>query len=135
MPFLLQESSKVEGCKGEMPEGTTVCEGRYLHRVPRNPHWFQHLTLKMDPKVLFRVQYVLNPDIKLEKYTCSNKPTAGSLTPIQERMAPSRCYRLPQNVVEDITIEKQRRKALDYIELEWDEDEDNEEAEEEEEEE
>jgi hypothetical protein len=132
-PFVLQESMKVEGCKDEMPEGTTVCEGRYLHRVPRNPHWFQHLTYKMDPKKLFRVQYVLNPDIELEKYTRTNKPTAGSLTSQQERMAPSRCYKVPQNVVKAIAIEKLQRKALDYIEIEWDED--NEEAKEEEEEE
>jgi hypothetical protein len=37
-------------------------------------------------------------------------------------MAPSRCYKVPQNVVEAIAIEKQQRKALDYIEVEWDED-------------
>jgi hypothetical protein len=49
-------------------------------------------------------------------------------------MAPSRCKRVPTDRVDAILVEKKRRKALDYVKLEWvqeeedeDEDEDDEE--------
>jgi hypothetical protein len=68
-PFVLQEPSPVEGCiGGDMLEGTTVVKGRYWNRVPGSPHWLQEGEWD-DPKLLFHVQYVLDPrNIKMEAY-------------------------------------------------------------------
>ena len=81
-PYILQEPAEVEGCPGgPMPEGTMVVPGRYLYLVPRNPHWY-HSHLWRDEKVLlFRVQYILDPDIELERYSVKDNltPTKGNM--------------------------------------------------------
>ena len=120
-PFILQEPALVEGCDGgPMPEGTIVVKGRYLHRVPRNPHWYQFKEFhgKVD---LFRVQYILDPDIPLVKFNKKdgNTPTRGSMTKEEERMAPSRCYKVPAASAAKIEFEKNKRKVFDYVEMEW----------------
>jgi hypothetical protein len=143
IPFVLQEPRPVEGCNGgDMPEGTTVVEGRYWNRVPRSPHWFQEG--KWDaPKLLFRVQYVLHPNIEMEAYhqRDGNLPATNSLIEEQRRRAPTTCKKVPDIVVEDINLEKKRRNELDHVEVEFEDDtsndvndDDDEEEEEEEEE-
>jgi hypothetical protein len=120
-PFVLQKPSPVEGGNGgDMPEGTTVVEGRYWNGVPRSPHWFQEGKWD-DPKLLFCVQYVLDPDIKMEAYHLAkgNLPATNSLTAEQMKLAPSRCKKVPTSVADDILLEKKRRDKLDRVELEF----------------
>jgi hypothetical protein len=111
----------VEGCNGgDMPKGTTVVEGRYWNQVPRSPHWFQEGTWD-DHILLFRVQYILDPNIKMEAYhqRDGNLTMANSLTDEQRRRAPTTCKKVPASVVEDIKLEKKRRNELDHVEVEF----------------
>jgi hypothetical protein len=121
IPFVLQEPSPVEGWNGrDMPAGTTVVEGWYWNQVPQSPHWFQEGEWE-DPKLLFRVQYVLDPNIEMGAYhQCDgNLPVTNSLTAEQRRRAPTKCKKVPDSVVEDIRLEKKRRDKLDHVELEF----------------
>ena len=121
-PYVLQEPKEVEGCVGgPMPEGTLVVPGRYLYRVPRNPNWYHSRLWKGEEVKLFRVQYVLDPDIELERYNVKEGriPTRGNLTAGELKTVVSRCYKVPMDTVTEIGFEKKRRSNLDYVEIEF----------------
>jgi hypothetical protein len=120
IPFVLQEPSPVEGCNsGDMPEGTTVVKGRYWHRVPQSPHWFQEGKWD-DPKLLFCIQYVLDPNIEMEAYhqRDGNLPATNSLTAEQRRRAPTKCKKVPDSVVEDIAGLR-KKEGINWTMLSW----------------
>jgi hypothetical protein len=130
-PEVLQDPAMVEGCdKGPMEAGTVVCQGEYMYRVPGAPRWHQSLrsakedrTLRLEEKKLFRVQYVLDPDIDMEahrKRTAARRIPKGCLTEYQLQMADAWCKRVPLEAHEDILQEKERRAAFDIIECTWD---------------
>jgi hypothetical protein len=50
-----------------------------------------------------------------------NLPATNSLTAEQRRMAPTKCKKVPDSVVEEIRLEKKRRDKLDRVELEFEE--------------
>ena len=53
----------VEGCQ-ELPDGAMVCKGIYWNKVPRAPRWYT--PPPPENEHLFRVRYVLCPDITME---------------------------------------------------------------------
>jgi hypothetical protein len=126
-PYFLQEPMVVEGCDGgPMPVGTLVVPGRYLYRVSRSPHWFHSRMWRSERVVLFRVQYILDPDIALERFNLNARhtPARGNMTAEEWKMGPARCYRVPDEKADEIKLVKMRRKELDFVELELAPDED-----------
>jgi hypothetical protein len=74
-PYVLQQPAVVEGCEVEMPEGTQVCDGRYLDQLDRSPHWYHYSSSAGVKK--FRLQFIVEPNIEIEAYN----PEAGIQPP------------------------------------------------------
>ena len=129
-PYVLQEPAMVEGFNaGPMQEGTLVCEGEYFHRVPGAPRWYQSnksfhqdRSMRLEETKLFRVQWVLDPDIAMENHRKANAATRvpqHCLTSFQVQMADSWCKRVPVAANKWIQEEKKRRAVFDYVECTW----------------
>ena len=57
--------SGVEGC-GHLPEGTIVCKGVHMNEVGRAPRWYTPPPGRRPPKHIFRVRYVVDPNLEME---------------------------------------------------------------------
>ena len=66
-PYSLETDleSGVEGC-GHLPEGTIVCKGVYMNEVGRAPRWHTPPPGRSPPKHIFRVRYVVDPNLEME---------------------------------------------------------------------
>ena len=129
-PFALEEPATVEGFPaGKMDVGTVVCEGQYMYRVMGAPLWYQTLqSAKEDKgmrgydqeKRLFRVQFVLDPDIAVENHRKKGRNmnciAQRHLTPFQWQMSDSWCKKVPEVVDDELQEEKKRRDAMQYVE-------------------
>ena len=114
-PYLLTEpSDEVEGCEGDMPAGTYVCEGQYLTRLPRAPHWY-HFDSKA-PMCVFRLQFIIAPNIVMMAYHAQeNKPQSlNGLSAAAKRAVATTVMKVPEEMQELIAEEKMLRDKLDY---------------------
>jgi hypothetical protein len=112
-PYLLTEpSTDVEGCD-EMPAGTYICEGQYLTRLDRSPHWhYYDSSANFD---IFRLQLIVAPNIELTKYhPQTNKHSLAGLSAAAKRSAKSTVKSVPVAWQDLIAEEKVRRDKLDY---------------------
>ena len=134
-PYMLPAPAQVEGCEsGEMPAGTYVCEGRYLDRINRSPHWYYNSNAT---PVLFRLQFVIAPKIKMTAYNPEKELKPNGFNSLSRQAKSSAATTVMMVSLEDqkrIVEEKKIREKLDHFELnfvdngeDYEEDEDGEE--------
>ncbi|MGL5934056.1 MAG: hypothetical protein ACRCZI_00385, partial [Cetobacterium sp.] len=119
-PYQLQRPARVQGCEATMPAATWVCDGRYLDRLDRSPHWYHYNPRARVDK--FRLQFIVACDIQMEAYDPDNgvAPPASGLSSLTRRAldsARTTLMRVPEEMQQKIAEEKVLRDKLDHFEV------------------
>jgi hypothetical protein len=119
-PYALDEPTKVEGCPQPMPKGTMVCNGKYLTRLTRSPHWFYQ---DDDAEThIFRLQYIVAPDITTLTWEpeSQDKPSSvgwKALSQSAKDQARTHVMKVPINTQDEIKQEIKARAKMEHIEV------------------